>query len=60
MRGLIQRLCNLGVFIEYRIGAYSGQRVRVWGEDGRPVSMLPGTARVYADRLEAKAWGFPV
>ena len=60
MRRLMQRLSDQGVFISYSVGLYSGQRIRVRGEDGLPVTMLPGTARVYADRLEAKAWGFPV
>lgn len=58
MRRLIQRLIDLGVFIEYRVGAYTGQRIRVWGEDGLPRSMSPGTAKAYADRIEARAWGF--
>lgn len=60
LRNLIQRLTDLGVFIEYRVGAYTGQRIRVWGEDGLPRSMSPGTARAYADRLEARQWGFKV
>jgi len=46
------------VFIEYRVGAYTGQRIRVWGEDGLPHNMTPGTAKLYADRVEAKMWGF--
>lgn len=58
MRRLIQRLTDLGVFIEYRVGAYTGQRIRVWGEDGLPHNMTPGTAKLYADRVEAKMWGF--
>jgi hypothetical protein len=58
MRRLIQRLCDLGVFIEYRVGAYTGQRIRVWDEEGLPRSMSPGTARMYADRMEAIQWGF--
>ena len=60
MRRLIQRLTNLGVFVEYRLGAYTGQRIRVKCEDGLVRNMAPGTAKIYADRLEAKEWGFAV
>lgn len=59
LRRLMQRLSTLGVFISYTVG-FSGQRIRVWSETGLPVSMQPGTASAYADRLEAKSWGFPV
>jgi hypothetical protein len=58
MRRLIQRLTNLGVFVEYRLGAYTGQRIRVRCEDGLARNMTPGTAKIYADRLEAREWGF--
>ena len=60
MRRLIQRLTNLGVFVEYRLGAHTGQRIRVKCEDGLVRNMAPGTAKIYADRLEAREWGFEV
>ena len=58
MRRLIQRLKDLGIFVEYRLGEYTGERYRVWGEDGLPHNMSAGTARVYADKMEARMWGF--
>ena len=57
LRKLMQRLADQDVFISYTVG-FSGQRIRVWGPEGLPVSMQPGTAKVYADRLEAQEWGF--
>jgi hypothetical protein len=60
MHRLIQKLSDLGVFVEYRIGAWTGQRIRVKCEDGLCRNMAPGTAKIYADRLEAMEWGFRV
>lgn len=57
MRRLLQRLCDLGVLLEYTVDMRMGQRICVL-IDGSPRFMSPGTARAYADRLEAQVWGF--
>jgi hypothetical protein len=57
MRYLLKALAARGVLIEYRVGMFTGQRLRVWAEDGLPHNMSPGTAKAYLRRLEAKEWG---
>lgn len=58
MKGLLRGLAAHGVLIEYRVGMFTGQRIRVRDESGLPRNMSPGTARAYLDRLEARAWGW--
>ncbi len=58
MKRLLRALAAYGVLIEYRVGMFTGQRIRVIDENGLPRNMSPGTARAYLDRLEAKAWGW--
>lgn len=58
MKSLLRALAARGLLIDYAFGMHSGQRIRVWAEDGRPRAMLPGTAKAYLRRVEAKEWGF--
>ena len=58
MKSLLRALAAHGVLIEYRVGMFTGQRLRVRDEAGMPRNMTPGTAKAYLGRLEARAWGF--
>lgn len=58
MKRLLRALAARGVLISYTVGLFTGQRIRVWGPDGLPRTMTPGTARAYLRRLEAREWGF--
>lgn len=58
MKRLLRILAVRGVLIRYTAGLYTGQTVRVWGPDGLPRNMRPGTAKAYARRIEAQEWGF--
>ncbi len=60
MRRLLRKLFVLGVFLGYDLDTSFGQRICVKDELGNPRYMNPGTAKIYADRLEATKWGFPV
>jgi hypothetical protein len=57
MRRLLRALAARNLLITYTVGAYTGQRIRVWGPDGLPRTMSPGTAKAYLQRLEAREWG---
>lgn len=58
MRSLLKALAARNLLITYTVGMYTGQRLRVWAEDGLPRTMTPGTARAYLRRLEAIEWGW--
>jgi hypothetical protein len=56
MKHLLRSLAFRGLLISYTFGMHSGQRVRVWAEDGKPHTMLPGTAKAYLRRVENNEW----
>ena len=58
MKQVLRELAARGLLISYTFGMHTGQRVRVWAEDGQPRSMTPGTAKAYLQWLEAQEWGF--
>jgi len=57
-RRLLRALAARGLLISYTVGMHTGQRLRVWADDGLPHTMTPGTAQAYLDRLEAIEWGW--
>lgn len=56
IRRLLGDLAAWGVLISYTVSMHFGQRVMVWGEDGRPVSMPLSVAEMYRRRLERWEW----
>jgi hypothetical protein len=58
MKHLLRALAARNLLITYTVGMYTGQRIRVWGPDGLPRTVSPGTARAYLRRLEAIEWGW--
>jgi hypothetical protein len=58
VRSLLKALAARNLLITYTVGLHTGQRIRVWGPDGLPRTMSPGTAAAYLRRLEAQEWGF--
>ena len=58
MKHLLRALAARNLLITYTLDMYTGQRIRVWDEEGLPRFMSPGTARAYLRRLEAIEWGW--
>jgi hypothetical protein len=58
MKHLLRALAARNLLITYTVGMYTGQRIRVWGPDGLPRTVSPGTARAYLRQVEAREWGW--
>lgn len=56
MKHLLRALAARNLLISYTAGMFTGQRLRVWGPDGLPRTMKPGTAKAYLRRVEAAEW----